>query len=315
MRVRLGAVGVVALGAGAVALACGAERAEARGRRAPPKLAIRSAGEGAAAGSGAVDEARDGAPVLGSKSVLVVHGESGRVLLARGAAEQRSIASLTKLMAALVVRDRGLKLDEGTTISRDDWKVALNGCRTRLELNWTYRNRDLLRAALMSSDNRAVSALGRAVGLDAAGLVRAMNERARRMGLKQTRFVCPVGIEPGNVSTAFELSRIVREASQDPVLRQVMGTARVQLKPMRGYLKPWYANTNPLVGDPTVGATFTATKTGFNHQAGYCLATVARLPGLGTVTVVLLGARRKGERIIDLRKLLRWVRSRPRVAS
>jgi serine-type D-Ala-D-Ala endopeptidase (penicillin-binding protein 7) len=229
------------------------------------------------------------------------------MLLGRNAQEVRSIASLTKLMAALVYLDRGLKLEEGTVVNRDDWKVALDGCRTRLELKWTYRNLDLLHAAMMASDNRAISALARAVGLTPNGLVQAMNERARRMGLTHTQFVGPAGIEIGNVSTAWEMSRIVREASRHRVLRTIMGKSEYQVKPMRGYLKVWYRNTNPLVGEK--GISFHASKTGYNHRAGYCLASVASVHDLGDLTIVLLGCKHKADRIVEMRKILRWLRA------
>lgn len=239
--------------------------------------------------------------------MLVIDNRTDKVLLSRNANEVRSLASLTKLQAALVFLDRNLKLDEGTVINRDDWKVALDGCRTRLELKWTYRNSDLLHAALMSSDNRAISALGRATGLSANGLVQAMNERARRQGLRQTHFVGPAGIEAGNVSTATEIARIVREASRQKVLRAIMGKPEHLVKPMRGYLKVHYRNSNPLVG--TKGIAFLASKTGYNHAAGYCLASVAKVHDLGTLTVVLLGCKRKADRSLDMLRILRWLRA------
>jgi D-alanyl-D-alanine endopeptidase (penicillin-binding protein 7) len=258
--------------------------------------------------SAAVPLDEDGGPTLTAEAVLVLDTKTGKPLLARRASEVRSIASLTKLMAALVFINRGLKLDEGTVVNRDDWKVALDGCRTRLELKWTYSNRDLLHAALMSSDNRAVSALGRAVGLHANALVQAMNEQARKMGLRKTQFRGPVGIEPENVSTAWEMSRIVRAASHNKVLREIMGKKEHRVVPMRGYLKRWYRNTNPLVGS-TKDTTFLASKTGYNQKAGYCVATVVELPRRGVVTVVLLGSKRKADRVRDLRRVLRWLRA------
>lgn len=258
------------------------------------------------AGAGVPVE-KDGGPKLTAEAVLVLDTASGKPVLARNATEVRSIASLTKLMAALVVMDRGLKLDEGTKITRDDWKVALEGCRTRLELKWTYSNRDLLRAALMSSDNRAVSALGRAVGLHSTALVQKMNERARRMGLKKTEFRGPVGIDPGNVSSAWEMARIVRAASKDKELSRIMGTREHRLVPMKGYLKRWYRNTNPLVGK-TSGVKFLASKTGYNSKAGYCIATVASIKGRGVYTVVLLGSSKKWTRVRDLRRVLDWLK-------
>ncbi len=258
--------------------------------------------------AGARSLAKDGGPKLSAQAVLVLKNKTGKALLARNANEVRSIASLTKLMAALVFIDRGLKLDKGTVITREDWKVALKGCRTRLELKWTYRNRDLLHAALMASDNRAVSALGRAVGLHANALVQAMNERARRMGLRKTKFKGPVGIDVGNKSTTWEVSRIVREAARTKALRLVMSKKIHQVKPMKGYLKVYYRNTNRLVGSYP-GVHFTASKTGFNHAAGYSLAAVAKVRGFGELTFVLLGCKRKADRASDMKKIIRWLRS------
>jgi D-alanyl-D-alanine endopeptidase (penicillin-binding protein 7) len=242
--------------------------------------------------------------------VLLLHNKSGKALVARDAGAVRPIASITKVQAALVLRDRGLALDQGTVINRADHRAALGGARTRLELRWTYRNRDLLHAALMSSDNRATSALGRAVGLSARALVAAMNARARRVGLKKTRFEGPVGLSYGNVSSAWELSRILREAAHDPLLARIMGKRDFTLVPMRGRGRVHYRNTNPLVRTLS-GVRFLASKTGYNREAGYCLAAVARLKGLGEYTFVVLGAPSKGARVRDLRALIDWVRRRP----
>lgn len=251
---------------------------------------------------------KDGGPRLSARAVLVLDTKTGKPLLARKANDVRSIASLTKLMATLVVVERGLKLDQGTQISRKDWKVALQGCRTRLELKWTYRNRDLLHAALMASDNRAVSALGRAVGLHANALVQAMNERSRRLGLRHTTFKGPVGIDYGNKSTAWEVARIAREASKNKTLGQIMSKKGHTVKPMKGYLKVHYRNTNPMVGS-TPGAHFIGSKTGYNQEAGYCMASVAKVRRFGTLTFVLLGCKRKEDRVSDMKKILRWLRA------
>ena len=247
-------------------------------------------------------------PDVSAEAVLVLHNPSGKALFARGANQVRSIASLTKVPVALVVRRRGLELDAGTMITREDHRAALGGARTRLELKWTYRNRDLLRASLMASDNRATSALGRAVGLHATALVQALNERARREGLLKTRFRGPVGLDHGNVSTAWEVTRFIRQAAKDPVLREIMATKVHTVRPMRGYIKVHYRNTNPLVGTLS-DVTFTASKTGFNNEAGYCIAAVARVGRRGEHTFVLLGATSKAARVRDLRRLIKWVRA------
>ena len=249
---------------------------------------------------------KDGGPQLNAKAVLVLDTKTGKALLARRATEVRSIASLTKLQAALVMMDKGLKLDEGTTITRDDHKVAVKGCRTRLELKWIYSNRDLLHAALLASDNRAVSALGRAVGLHANALVQAMNERARREGLKKTVFKGPVGIDHGNQSTAWEIARIVRAASKNKTLAAIMGKKEHTVKPKKGYIKVVYRNTNTVVGAKNLH--FLASKTGYNDKAGYCLATVVKAKGLGTLSVVLLGSKTKYGRIMDLKRVISWLR-------
>jgi D-alanyl-D-alanine endopeptidase (penicillin-binding protein 7) len=248
-------------------------------------------------------------PALAAEAYLVVGAESGKVYLAHEADEVRGIASITKLMAALVVMDRELALDEGTVINRQDWRVALEGSRSRLELKWTYRNRDLLRAALISSDNRATSALGRAVGLSAEALVAAMNRRARRMKLRSTRFEGPVGIHHDNVSTAREVAAMVLAASRNRALSAAMRTPGFRMVPMRGYLKRWYRNTNPLVGS-WKGGTFLASKTGYNSAAGYCLAAVVRLRHRGAFAVVILGTRSKYQRVRDLRRILDWLSRR-----
>lgn len=246
-------------------------------------------------------------PKITAKAALVLHNRTGKALYAKNADQVRSIASLTKLQAALVVRRRGLDLKKGTTITRDDHRVAVRGARTRLELKWTYRNIDLLHAALMSSDNRATSALGRAVKLTANGLVQAMNELARRQGLSKTVFKGPVGIDHGNTSNCWEVAKIARHASKDLVLRKVMGTREYRVKPLRGYLKVYYRNTNALVGkDPSLR--FLASKTGYNDSAGYSLAVVVKVRELGEVTLVLLGSKSKFARVQDERKLLHWVR-------
>jgi D-alanyl-D-alanine endopeptidase (penicillin-binding protein 7) len=246
-------------------------------------------------------------PKLSAKAYLVLHNKTGKVLLSRQAGDVMSIASLTKLQAAMVVRGKGLALKKGTTITRADHRVALGGARTRLELKWMYRNADLLHASLMASDNRATSALGRAVGLDANGLVNAMNQLARRMGLRKTNFKGPVGINHENKSTCWDVSRIVRRASKDAVLRKIMSKREYLVKPMRGYIKVYYRNTNPLVGEKK-SVQFIGSKTGYNDAALYCLATVFKLPRLGEITLVLLGSKSKLHRVIDLRRVVRWLR-------
>ncbi|MFH1131649.1 MAG: serine hydrolase [Pseudomonadota bacterium] len=251
-------------------------------------------------------QGQDFIPTVNSKTVLVIHNPTGNVLWDRNSNQVRPIASLTKLAAALVFRAHGLKLDRGTEISRDDWKVALGGARTRLELKWTYSNHDLLCAALLASDNRAISAMGRAIGLDATALTKAMNDYVTKMGLQNTFFREPTGIDTNNLSTAWEMSQIVRQASKDPVLRKIMGKKTHIVKPLRGSISVTYLNTNPLI-DSFKNARFVASKTGYNSKAGYCIAVVVEIKNIGGITLVLLGAKRKTDRTNDMYRILKWV--------
>lgn len=244
----------------------------------------------------------------------MVSFDGRKVLHQRHATQVRAIASLSKLMAALVIMDHKVKLDAITTISQVDVLVGSGGCRTRLLKGMKVRNRDLLHAALLASDNRAISALGRAVGLTPKKLVAAMNARARKMKLGQTRFVDPVGIHHGNVSTAYEVAKILRQAVLHPVLQKVMRTRNYFFRPIWPKRRAInYHNTNALVHRlrfPVYGG-----KTGFNNKAGYCFASAMRLPGAGPVLAVFLGSSSKTRRFADFYSVLNQLKRRGTVRS
>ncbi|MCD6498785.1 MAG: D-alanyl-D-alanine carboxypeptidase [Deltaproteobacteria bacterium] len=226
------------------------------------------------------------------------------VLASAHADDVRSIASLTKLMATLVICEHHLNLDRVTTMSRVDKKVAAGGCRSRLLLGAKYRNRDLLYAALLASDNSAVAALGRAVGLDASVLVEAMNRRVVAMGLRHTNFSDPVGITPANVSTAREVSYMLEAAMKNSILKAVMKTPEhyvTAVWPRRNHIN--YLSTNLFLFRRKYHVY--GGKTGFNHVAGYCLATAVRVRGLRRPVIgVVLGSRSKLARFGDYARIL-----------
>ncbi len=252
----------------------------------------------------------------GPEAYVVREVGSRRVLLGRGVHRVHAIASLTKLMAVLVVVERHLNLRGVTRLERIDLKTAAGGARTRLLLGARYRNQDLLHAALLASDNAAVSALGRAVGLSPEALTAAMNRRARLMGLRHTRFLDPVGIDHGNVSTAWEVSFVLEAAIANPVLRRVMVTPEHYVQavwPRRHHIN--YLSTNLLLFRRrwrVVGG-----KTGFNSAAGYCFAGAVKLTGFGRPLLgVVLGSRGKLRRFQDFAELIAQVRRlQPAVAS
>src|SRR3954467_6118596 len=162
----------------------------------------------------------DGLPDIKSRSAAVLDAQTGEEIFTKDADEVRPIASTTKIFVAMAVRKR-LDLDGWTQITKVDARYASGGARTRLDIGQTFRNKDLLRAMLIASDNRAPTALGRAAGLDPDELVAAMNAVAKDLHLKRTKFTDPTGLR-GNVSTAREMATALRAALADDVLRSIM---------------------------------------------------------------------------------------------
>jgi D-alanyl-D-alanine endopeptidase (penicillin-binding protein 7) len=244
-----------------------------------------------------------GLPEVRSKGVAVLDVATGAAVFGRGADDVRAIASTTQIFVALAVRRRGIDLDGWTEISRVDVKHALGGARTRLDVGQTFRNADLLRAMLMASDNRAPTALGRAVGLDPPGLVKAMNQLARELGLRKTRFTDPSGLR-GNVSTAREMALALRVVLRDRVLRQIMATDSAVIRSKSGYAKLVYGNTN----EPLLARRFKVSggKTGYTVPAGYCYVTGAEFRGR-EVVMAFLGAEGKQTRFADFGRIATWL--------
>src|SRR4051812_518560 len=141
---------------------------------------------------------KGGLPNVQAQAAVVVDLEGNEELFTKNADEVRPIASISKLMAVLVVLDKNLDMDAATTMTESDKIIATGGARSRLPIGLSFTNRDLLHAALMASDNRAVPALGRAVGLEPQQLVAAMNAKAKELGLKNTTFEDPVGLNSNN---------------------------------------------------------------------------------------------------------------------
>lgn len=240
---------------------------------------------------------------LKSRNAVVIDLATGAELLGKSPDEIRPIASTTKVFVALAVRQAKIDLDGWTEIQRDDANLAKGGARTRLDIGQTFRNRDLLRAMLLASDNRAPNALGRAVGLDTAGLLKAMNAVAKNLGLKKTRFTDPSGLR-GNVSTARELALGLRAALEDPVLRQILGESDVEVVSKSKYAKLRYRTTNqPLA---TGKRKVLGGKTGYTRAAGYCFVTGARI-GERDVVLAFLGAEGKLTRFADFDRSMAWL--------
>jgi D-alanyl-D-alanine endopeptidase (penicillin-binding protein 7) len=246
-----------------------------------------------------------GLPNVQSASALVVDLDRGTILYGKNPDRPRYIASTGKIFVALAVRRRGIDLEGITEITMDDAQAARGGARTRLDVRESYRNIDLLRAMLIASDNRAVTAVGRAVGLSPEGLVAEMNAVARALGLTRTSFTDPVGLT-GNLSTAREMAVALKATLADPVLAEILATKftsihRVSHARPRGI---HYANTNQILHRDRYSSL--GGKTGYTDRARYCLINASQLGGR-RVAFVLLGASGELTRYGDFGRLWAWV--------
>jgi D-alanyl-D-alanine endopeptidase (penicillin-binding protein 7) len=249
--------------------------------------------------------ARADVPQLESPSVVVLDG-SGAVRLARHADDVRPIASLTKIFAALVVRQRELDLEGWTEITDDDAKAAEGGAPTALVRGESFRNIDLLHAMLLVSDNRAPTVLARSVGLSPSELLAAMNELARSLGLEHTRFDDVTGIL-GNRSTAREMAIAMQKVNADPILVRIMRTryARIRSKTearvidYKSTVKPLWSKAHRV----------RAGKTGTTEAAGHCMLITADIDG-ATYTMALLGGESASSRFLDFAKVAHWLDAR-----
>ena len=255
------------------------------------------------------DLTRDGQPNIQAHAAIVFDWTNGKALYAKNADETVPIASISKLLVALVVRDRGLALQETQSITKVDHRVARGGARSRLRIGWKLTHKDLLIAALLGSDGRAISALGRAVGLDARALTAQMNAKARALGLEHTHFKEPTGLSAGNVSTARELVTVLRAAVDDPVLSEVMALPRALVKtvvePGHTPREVGFGNTNRLARSgrwDVLGG-----KTGYTSRAGYCLTVAARLGDDREIGMVFLGTHGRLTRFGDFGRAMRWL--------
>ena len=247
-------------------------------------------------------------PTIRSSSAIAIDLSNGKVLLSKNADRRRSVASLSKLMAALVLLDGGLDLDGVQTISPEDKRLVRRGAPSRLKTGAVYRKRDLLHAALMVSDNVATVALGRSMGWSTQTFARKMTARARKQGLRRTSFQDPTGLSAGNVSTAREMLAILRAAMDHPVIREISRKEEYSFLAFDGAPgeihyrhTDHYARRFPWKVE---GA-----KTGFTRAAGYCLAIGAQVRDQ-SIGMIFLGARGGLARFDDYARTMLWLEKR-----
>jgi len=247
----------------------------------------------------------DGSGVLqlGSSKALIINQETGETLYAKNTNTPTPIASVTKLMTAMVVLDAGLPMDEIITVSKEDIDT-LKGTTSRLRVGTSLPRGEMLRLALMSSENRAASALARHYPGGLKAFLQSMNFKAYDLGMLNTRFVDPTGLNSGNVSTAEDLVKMVRAAYEYEQIRQE-STATSQEVAINGNRNPMqFINTNSLVrkGDWVIGLS----KTGYISEAGRCLVMQAEIGGQPLI-IVLLDSDGKMTRIGDANRIRKWI--------
>lgn len=242
---------------------------------------------------------------LASSKALIVDQETGETLYAKGTDLPTPVASVTKLMTAMVMLDAHLPMDEQLKITVDDLDT-LKGTGSRLRLGTELTRSELLQLALMASENRAASALGRNYPGGLRAFVAAMNKKAVALGMTSSHFVDPTGLNSENISTAKDLVKMVDAAYQYPEIREVTTTASREV-PVAGLRRPiHYVNTNSLVrkSDWIIGLS----KTGFINEAGRCLVMQAEIAGHPLI-IILLDSWGKYSRIGDAKRIRKWIES------
>jgi D-alanyl-D-alanine endopeptidase (penicillin-binding protein 7) len=240
---------------------------------------------------------------LRSQSALIMDAKHGQIFFQKNADNVMPIASITKLMTAMVVLDAKLPLNEEIVIEADDVDVLKN-TRSRLSLGARFTRGDLLRLALMSSENRAAAALGRTYPGGRRAFVIAMNRKAAKLGMPDTYFVDSTGLSSSNVSTARDLGKMVLAAHGYKLIREFSTTAKHAVTYGNKNRPVQYVNSNYLVRSSKwdIGIS----KTGFLSEAGRCLVMHAKITGK-PVIIVLLDSAGKNTRIGDANRVKKWI--------
>jgi len=245
---------------------------------------------------------------LKSSVALVLDSDTNEVLFSKNSDAVLPIASLTKLMTAVVVTEAQLPLTEMLSVSQDDVDTE-KGSRSRLKVGTQLSREEMLHLALMSSENRAAHALGRAYPGGLEAFVAAMNRKAQALGMNDTHYVEPTGLSSKNQSSARDLATLVRAAHEHQIIRELSTSpeflVEVGNRPMQ------FRNTNGLVRNPEwdIGLQ----KTGYITEAGRCLVMQAKLAGRQLI-MVFLDSAGKYSRIGDAERVRRWINEAPVVA-
>lgn len=253
---------------------------------------------------GSAVEVKGTAPLeLASGSAMVVDLQTNKVIYANNADKVVPIASITKLMTAMVVLDAKLPLDEILSVDIDQTK-ELKGVFSRVRVNSEISRKDMLLLTLMSSENRAAASLAHHYPGGYNAFIKAMNAKAKSLGMSSTHYVEPTGLSINNVSTARDLAKLLMATKQYPLIGQLSTTT----EKMATFREPNYTlpfrNTNHLVYNDKWNIQLT--KTGFTNQAGHCLV-MRTVIGKRPVALVVLDAFGKYTHFADANRLRSWI--------
>jgi D-alanyl-D-alanine endopeptidase (penicillin-binding protein 7) len=240
---------------------------------------------------------------LASANAVVVDGAAGSPIYAKAADEVTPIASVTKLMTAMVVLDAAQPLDEVIEVDMNDFDF-LKGSRSRLRMGAAMPRKEMLRLALMSSENRAASSLARHYPGGVSAFVAAMNIKAAMLGMDRTHYADPTGLSPQNVSTANDLARLVRAAADYPLIREFSTTTSAYVEPDGTGRMLGFNNSNGLVRSGSWDIQLQ--KTGYIREAGRCVVMLANIASK-PVVIVLLDSIGKYTRIADAERVRYWL--------
>lgn len=252
------------------------------------------------------EQAIQAGPLLSSQSALIINNKTGEILYQKNANRVMPIASISKLMSAMVVLDARQDMNEFIAITPDEID-RLKGTGSRLSIGTMLTRRELLHLSLMSSENRATHALGRSYPGGMPAFVAAMNAKAQSLGMHQTRFYEPTGLDFRNVSTANDLTKMVAAASKYAQIRNLSTSTHSSVYTSSGRLQN-YRNSNALIRE---GAwDIELQKTGYIRESGRSMVVKANIQSQ-PITIVLLNSPTSLSRVNDARKIQSWVLQRP----
>jgi len=239
---------------------------------------------------------------LHSKSALVLDHD-GNQIYGKATDEPRPIASITKLMTAIVILDSPLPMQEKLQITKQD-RDLLRLTGSRLKYGATLTREQLLRLALMSSENRAAAALARTFPAGRKAFIHAMNQKAKTLGMTNSHFVGPTGLDAGNVASSLDLAMLAHAAMAYPLIREATTTRSAEVRPYRKRGPLRFGNTNRLLKNKAWDISLS--KTGYINEAGRCLVMQAQIAG-EPIVIVLLDSFGKLTPYGDSNRIRKWI--------